>query len=208
MPILAQIGLSGVRISNHPKSLSAAAERFQKNHYLKLEGFLSPEALRFMQTKADAAGWKDFSDDGGSELENNPGPAIDSLLFFMNHPVLFQLIQSITGCAPIRSFVGRGYRLAAGTKDGMHWHDDCLDGRLVAVSINVSRARYKGGLLRIRKKKSPLETWPVPNQRAGDAVIFRVDEDLEHCVTPIEGRVPKTAFSGWFRSKGKFFDCF
>jgi hypothetical protein len=36
------------------------------------------------------------------------------------------------------------------------------------------------------------------------AIIFRVAEHLEHRVTPIEGKVPKTAISGWFCSRPRY----
>jgi hypothetical protein len=154
MPILAQISLSGVRLPKRPKALAAAAARFRCSHYVKLHRFLDPAMLGFVRRKLAASGWKNYRDDGGSEMESRPGAATDTLLFFMNHPALFERIRFITKCRPIRSFAGRGYKLVAKGKDAMHWHDDCLDGRLIAVSINLGRMRHKGGVLHMRKKKT------------------------------------------------------
>jgi hypothetical protein len=41
----------------------------------------------------------------------------------------------------------------------------------------------------------------LPNPGFGDAVLFRIDERLEHRVSNVEGAVPKIAFSGWFESE-------
>ena len=44
----------------------------------------------------------------------------------------------------------------------------------------------------------------VGNHTPGDAVLFRVREDLQHRVMPLEGTGARTAFAGWFRSRPEF----
>jgi hypothetical protein len=56
-------------------------------------------------------------------------------------------------------------------------------------------------LLSIREAKTRRMLCELPNPVFGDAILFRVDERLEHRVSNVEGAVPKIAFSGWFESE-------
>jgi hypothetical protein len=38
----------------------------------------------------------------------------------------------------------------------------------------------------------------IPNPGLGDAVVFRIGRGFSHRIRPVEGRVPRTAFAGWF----------
>jgi hypothetical protein len=118
----------------------------------------------------------------------------------LNDPQLFRLVRRVTGSRPIGCFTGRLSRLVGSRKLNLDWHDDVLSDRMVAISVNLSDGRYRGGTLQIREK-SRVECEAVPNLGLGDAIIFRIAEQLEHRVTPIEGKVAKTAFTGWFRSR-------
>jgi hypothetical protein len=46
----------------------------------------------------------------------------------------------------------------------------------------------------------------VANTGAGDAVLFRIAERLEHRVTSLRGDVPRTAYAGWFLREPRFAD--
>jgi 2OG-Fe(II) oxygenase superfamily len=74
---------------------------------------------------------------------------------------------------------------------------------LLALSINLGKQSYEGGVLEIRRHKSQ-ESVQVVNTEFGDAILFRLADYLEHRVTNVEGTVPKTAFAGWFRSQPDF----
>jgi hypothetical protein len=40
----------------------------------------------------------------------------------------------------------------------------------------------------------------VTNTGLGDAIVFRLSDDLQHRINEVRGAQPKTAFAGWFRS--------
>jgi hypothetical protein len=84
------------------------------------------------------------------------------------------------------------------------WHDDLGDYRLVAMSLNLSREVYSGGVLRIRHHATGQIVHAVANTGLGDAILFRITPELDHYVTEVEGAVPKTAFAGWFKSQPHF----
>jgi Rps23 Pro-64 3,4-dihydroxylase Tpa1-like proline 4-hydroxylase len=84
------------------------------------------------------------------------------------------------------------------------WHSDVGQDRLVALSLNLGREPFEGGLLQIRRADSPEIIAEIANRATGDAVIFRIDPSLRHRVGPVEGHVPRTAYAGWFRSRPDF----
>jgi hypothetical protein len=86
------------------------------------------------------------------------------------------------------------------------WHDDMVEDRLVAMSINLSTDVYLGGVLQIREKNSQQVIQEVANIGLGDAIVFRLAHSLQHRITDVQGKVPKTAFAGWFRSQPEFLD--
>jgi hypothetical protein len=134
-------------------------------------------------------------------------PAVPSLLnYLMNDPALFHLIQDLTGCPEIGCFTGRVYRLKPGGEFYDSWHSDLEGGRLIAVSVNLTSEPYQGGLLQIRRARSSTILEEVTNTTFGDAIVFRLADDLEHQVTGVTGSVAKTAFAGWFRTEPSFLD--
>ena len=127
------------------------------------------------------------------------------LEFLTNDQKLFEIIQQITGCDRIGCFSGRMYRMMPGRDHYDSWHNDMLEHRMVAMSINLSEGFYSGGLLQIRDRHSQQILHEVANLGVGDAIVFRLAHSLQHRVTNVEGAVPKTAFAGWFRSQPDFY---
>jgi coenzyme PQQ synthesis protein D (PqqD)/2-oxoglutarate-Fe(II)-dependent oxygenase superfamily protein len=188
-----------------PLELRSAREHFEQHDYLRLPGFIEPGLLRVIQRYLRRAGFRarEYAEIGHDlTLLNNPLWRV--LHFLMNDPQLFRLMRRVTGCPPIGCFTGRIYRMVARRGVELNWHDDKVDDvKLVAVSVNLSDAKYRGGTLQIREKSCDVSE-EVPNLGLGDAIIFRVAEHLEHRVTPVEGKIPKTALSGWFRSRPRY----
>ncbi|HXG57246.1 MAG TPA: 2OG-Fe(II) oxygenase, partial [Vicinamibacterales bacterium] len=112
-----------------------------------------------------------------------------------NDPVLFRAVEAITGCAALRFFAGSVYRLTAARGD-VPWHDDCVDGRRVAMTMTLAPEAYDGGVLQLRERDGH-EIRDVPNPGPGDAILFRIHPSLQHRNTPLTSGT-KTAFAGWF----------
>jgi hypothetical protein len=122
----------------------------------------------------------------------------------LNDPRLFAAVREVTGCDSIGCFEGRVYRMAPGGEHYDSWHNDLAEGRMVAMSVNLSREPYAGGVLQMRRR-GPKEVFAeVTNVGAGDAILFRLDSELQHRVTPVQGSTSKTAFAGWFKSSPTF----
>jgi hypothetical protein len=185
--------------------LALAREQFQACGYLNLRALLEPRLLTTLLDAIDRSEFRHRVHGGiGTELCAEQGPASGTLELLMNDPRLFETISAITGCQAIGCFEGRVYRLNPVSGHYDSWHSDVGQDRLVALSLNLGREPFEGGLLQIRRADSPEIIAEIANRATGDAVIFRIDPSLRHRVGPVEGHVPRTAYAGWFRSRPDF----
>jgi hypothetical protein len=201
--MLARLTRLGISCDATPSQILSARAHFEQHNYLRLPGFLEPRLLRVVQRHLSNSFFEKKYDKVGLELRLPKDPVPTVFRILMNDPKFFRLIRGVTGCGPIGCFAGRLYRLVARQGHAFVWHDDMVDDRKVAISINLSDAPYRGGTLEIRERSSAVHD-SVPNLGFGDAVIFRVDESVEHRVTPVVGEVPKTAYSGWFCTRPRY----
>jgi len=181
------------------QDVDALRETFDRQHCVKLPGFVEPQLLRQVHRLVAEAAFSEFVHDGiASELLMAAGVCTGVLDFLVNDPRLFEFIRAITGCAPIRAFVGRVYRRCPGTDHHDSWHDDLGRQRMIGMSVNLSAEPYDGGTFEIRRFGGDTLIASLPNVGFGDAILFRIADGLEHQVTDVRGAVPKTAFAGWF----------
>jgi hypothetical protein len=81
------------------------------------------------------------------------------------------------------------------------WHDDTIEGRLIAMSLNLSPRGFEGGLFQMREAKSNRMLLEIANTEPGDALLFRLSNNLQHRVTDVQPGEPKTAYAGWFNTQ-------
>jgi hypothetical protein len=197
------IQLSRDLVRFEPAAIPAARAHFDAHHWLKLRGFLSGALLAQVQAAIRLATFTEVIHQGVTPpsvdvcMEPNPTSALLELL--CNDPALFGVVDAIAGCGPLTRFSGFVYRLAPQAGHHHNWHNDLVQGRKVALSVNLEPEPYEGGLLQIRDRDSERVIEEVENVGAGDAVLFRIDAALQHRATEVTAGV-KTAFAGWFRS--------
>ena len=114
-----------------------------------------------------------------------------------NDAAVFNLVERVTGCGAIARFGGFVYRLTPTHGLEHHWHNDLIESRLVAMSVNLGPGMYEGGLLELRERASTRVLERVSNTGEGDALLFRLHETLQHRACPVTVGV-KTAFAGWY----------
>ncbi len=192
-------------------------EQFEERHCVQIPQLLGPPVFDEIARQVAGADFKPIRHEefqfGHAEGEEDVGfveasmdehtPAFALLHFLVNDPRLFEAVRKITGCDRIGRFDGRVYRMDPGAYSG--WHDDIGDGRMIAMSINLGREPYTGGVLSVREKASQEVLHEAPNRGPGDAILFQVADNLEHRITPVEGSVSKLAFAGWFKPSAGFF---
>jgi len=207
------IGIRGVGAnvpdfrSGSEGELAQLRERFDRDHCVRMDGFLDPELReRIIAGVEEASFYERSHGDIGLEGCMEANSTLATLLLAANDERLFRVIREITGCGPIGCFDGRVYRLEPGGEHHDSWHSDMADNRMIAMSLNLSREPYAGGVLQIRKRDSEEIVHEEPSPDPGDAIFFRIDESLRHRVTAVGGEVARTAFAGWFKSSPSFAD--
>jgi len=202
-----QIGNSGTSYSGSELDLQGWRDQFDSQHFVKFPALISPALLAALQRQIRQADFHERVHEGigdNRELCMTDNAASAALLFMVNDKSLFQIVQSVTGCDEIGCFQGRVYRVAGGSRHHDSWHNDIGEDRLVGMSINLSSDVYSGGVLQIRDRTSGEILSEAPNAGAGDAVVFRLSDRLQHRITDVEGVGSKTAFAGWFRAQPDF----
>lgn len=184
-----------------PEDVERLRSQFARTHWVRLPGLLEPHLLSLALSYIEQGQWREGGVSGFySESVLEIGPAVGLLRFVSNTPRFLEVVGEITGCDSLTWFDGRVYRM----KPSVHtdkWHDDALDGRLIAMSLNLSPRGYEGGLLQMREGKSHRMLAEITNTGLGDALLFRLSNDFQHCVTDVQAGEPKTAFAGWFSTK-------
>jgi hypothetical protein len=199
-----QVTRCGTEISSSTEVLEDLRSQFEQRHWFLLPRLIEPELLDLIQQEIDRGEFRERIHDGinsNKELCLTASAALAGLIFLINDEKLFRLIQEITHCDPINSFDGRVYRIVP--EQGHHdsWHNDIGEERLVAMSINLSREVFEGGVLQIRQRDSEKILSESANTGSGDAVIFRLGTAFEHRISNVQGDASKTAFAGWFKAK-------
>jgi len=178
------------------------ARAWQHDLCVRLPGFLHPQLLRKLQARLAADGaWKEhlqnLTEGESSELESDDSVARGLLTALFHNRALWDAVRGITGCDPIRSFHGRIYRMDPSAHEDV-WHTDVNGRYMVALSLNLTAAPFTGGELHLREAASKRMRVRVANTGQGDAIMFRIEDGLEHIVTTVTGAVPKIAWAGWF----------
>jgi hypothetical protein len=194
---------SGTSVSATAEELDSLREQFQAQHCIRLPQLLDATLLRVIQRQIETAEFYErVHEDGGvpppvdSCMRENS--ASHALHLVVNEPKFRGFVEQVTGCGRTGCFFGSVYRLVPGHTHYDSWHSDMVEGRMLAMSINLSTDVYRGGVLEIRDWESGHVSHGVANTGFGDAIIFRIARHLKHRVSPVEGTVPRTAFAGWF----------
>lgn len=129
-----------------------------------------------------------------------PDPAVGARFrFAFDDPALFGVIRHVTGCGPIGSFHALIYRVSPAATHVDDWHSDVDGNRLVGLSLNLGREPFAGGTLQLRRRGSPEVLRAGHLGAYGDALLFRIGDDLEHCVAAVTGTAPRVVMTGWFQ---------
>ena len=172
---------------------------------VKFENFLSAGMLSRIGQLLSAASFYDSIHKGiARESCMRKNALFDLFHFLLNDQIVFDFIQSLTGCKKIRCFRGRLYRLLPDARYYDSWHSDWDGKRMVGLSINLSPQVYEGGVFQIRLKGSQDLLSETANTGTGDALCFRLGKNRVHRVTSVTGQHPKVAFAGWFQNQPSF----
>jgi len=196
-----QLTPSGLQDSASPAEMARLRESFAKHQAILLPGFVSPALLAVIERLLPTAEFRPRVENGVElEMKLENGLLHHTLMFGLNEPRTFAWARAVTGCGPVGCFYGRVFFRQRVDGSGHHypWHDDLANGRMIGLSINLSRVPFSGGVFQLREKASQRMLLEHANTGYGDAMLFRVEPDLEHHVTRVTSDTPRLTFVGWF----------
>jgi hypothetical protein len=195
-------------IISEPDKITKLKTEFSERHCILLHQVLEPTLLsRLMKQLVDAPTRERVPGKSKGRIiarelcvERN-AVVLQAFTMLLNKPEIFRLIEDFTDSPPINSFLGRIYMMRPDSEHYDTWHSDYDGNRLIGLSMNLSSEPYSGGLFQIRERETELITGEIANIIPGDMHIFRISKKLQHRVTPVTGKVTKTAFAGWFQAQ-------
>lgn len=196
--------MTGVRQDDAGQAWAAARAAFDRGHVARVPGFFGDDVLAAFDRRLPDSAFRDRIEDGvclERWLADEWLLALVTVL--LNDPALFRAIDALTGCGPIGCFSGRVYE-RRGADQYYPWHSDCVQDRLVALSVNLSGRPYAGGVLQVRRAGATGVLAEIAHARRGDAALVRIDPSLEHRVTPVTSEAPRLVLAGWFRRRPQF----
>ncbi|HLW97194.1 MAG TPA: 2OG-Fe(II) oxygenase [Candidatus Acidoferrales bacterium] len=203
-----QLTKRGVAFESEPRWIEKLQADFACRHYILLPRLIDPAILETITEQLSVGRFVPRENRGiGTEYWLPQDVSLSTLHFLMNLPEFLRWLERVTACRPIGVFWGRLYRMEPAEGHSTNWHDDVSeeDPRRLALSLNLSPEAFVGGELELRDKISRQMHCRLANRGFGDAIIFRIGDNLEHRIAPVRGAVPKIAFAGWFRPSGASF---
>ncbi len=196
---VARLGRSGFRVLRHRRELAALRGRFRREHWIALPGLLEAPLLEALRRRLRRARFQAKRTSYDRCLGLRDGSLAAALCFHLNDPAMLKLVGYLTGDR-VRGCSGKIRRHVPGARHRLKWHSDAEDGIVsAAISIDLSRARVRGGGLQLRTRagaRTPRQAAQV--SRPGDALLFRVRPSLLHRHARVSGRVPRDSFAGGF----------
>lgn len=194
-----QLTWRGVRAQAGPQHVEALAAAFHQRRCVVVPQLLDAAVLQWIQQQLAISAFRAAAHAGmeSTELRLDDCTALGVLTFLVNDPVMLRFVEAVSGQPTLNRFVGRVYRRVPGVH-GDAWHDDIRPDRIVGMSINLSAGVYEGGIFEIRETETERPLGSIANTGFGDAILFPIDDALQHRVSPLSGAIAKTAYAGWF----------
>ena len=194
-----QLTFQGPRSQAGPDRVAAMALEFGKRRCVTVPRLLAPPLVEWLHRQLATAPFAARTHAGmdSTELSLQNCTALGVLTFLVNDPAMLRFVERVSRQPALTRFNGRVYTRLPGVH-GDTWHDDIRPDRLVGMSINLSAGLYQGGVFEIRDTDSKRPLGAIANTGFGDAILFSIDDALQHRVSPLSGTIAKTAFAGWF----------
>ncbi len=181
---------------------------FAQKHCFQIPSLIAGRKLAIVLDAVHTAEFYEFTHPSGSREQLSDDVRVARLLqFLLNETAVVKELESITGVGPLGCFSGHFYRMQPGGIHFGEWHTDCVNHRMLGMTVNLSSQPFEGGDLELRECDSDCESIRCCNNvRPGDALVFRIDPRIEHRVLSVRGTVPKLAYAGWFLEGSSWLD--
>lgn len=182
------------------RDVEALRHELSTRHAVVLRSFLSAGEREWIRARLDGASFRESTIEatGKTELLMEPNAISAFLLFKLNDPSVFGLVEAVTGAGPIAFFRGRTYRMFPGGRHFSPWHDDAVMDRIAAFTINLSPEPFEGAALQVKSAADDSLVTEIGDLSFGDAVLIEISRDYQHRNSPLLGSLPKTSYAGFF----------
>jgi hypothetical protein len=182
------------------RDIDALRLELRLRHAVVLHSFLDTDEREWIRRQLEQASFHQHTIEatGKTELLMTPNAISALLLFKLCDPEVFNLVEAVTGCAPVADFRGRTYRMVPGAGHFSPWHDDAVQGRLAAFTINLSPQPFDGARLQIKDASDDELVTELGELDFGDAVLIQISRAYQHRNSPLLGTAPKTSYAGFF----------
>lgn len=191
----------------------AAKRTFADRHFVVLPRFVEDSLLdRLVRQIAKAVFYEQHTVGGREQTMAEAGRVPWLFWRLLNRRDVFAAMQELVdtcndtfgarcdGDRQVRSFrTGRCFKQVQERGTKFFWHDDCGDGRLIGLTVDL--AEGAGGGIEIGYTRRQVARHPLVGQATpgfGGAVLFRIAKGLAHRSLLGAGTVPRCTFSGWF----------
>ncbi|MES1973390.1 MAG: 2OG-Fe(II) oxygenase [Pseudomonadota bacterium] len=198
---LAALQVASDTVSFTEDAEASVAAALAERPAIVLTGLLAPEFRRML----DPALRRPFVEQrveglpGMRQVEPGIQPASRALELALRRAPLLRWLERVAGCGPLIRVEGEVAEHRPGGEDYLSWHQDMhKPGRKLALVIDLSDARYEGGIFELRDRQSKQLLIRHHHDQPGSALLFRIDENLEHRVLPVRSGGPRRVFACGF----------
>jgi hypothetical protein len=194
-----QLTSRGVVAPGGPAATRALRDEFAARRCVRVISFFDRPLLARLQQQIEESTFVErVHGTIATELCMRKNACLGLLHFLVNDPAVFRFVEQISACEGLMVFLGRVYRMRADCGHYDAWHDDVRPDRRIGMSVNLGTEPFEGGVFELRRAETEEPLAAIANVGPGDALLFAIDDELEHRVTLMHGSVAKTAFAGWF----------
>jgi len=200
VPDAITIGSAAARTDDAPNALARARAALDESGAIAIPSAFEPSLLRTILAICRRGPYvPEYIDNIGWRTVEEHDVAGCALRFALQRPAFLRWCEAAAGCETLNLITGAVAEIAAGTDQGLGWHDDRNDGgrRQLAIAIHLSDEPYEGGLFEMCEKQSGRLLVQQGALPPGSVMLFRIDKRLRHRVTPVTSGGPRRVFAGW-----------
>lgn len=196
-----RVRISGSKtvIESDPTGDAELAGQFAERKCLVLDDIFEPDVIAILaRLRAEMTLVPDLIAADGGRLREEPPRIGQMLSMLLRRPALCAWLERITGVTPLRGVRGVIGQLDPGGQY-LGWHNDMNEPqRKLGVTVNLSEHPYDGGRFEMKWKDADELLLAFDHRRFATALVFFIDKQLFHRVTPVTAGGPRIVFAGWF----------
>jgi hypothetical protein len=198
MPPSIRITATETIIDTDPARDAGAVATFASQRGIVLDGLLAPELTAKIGAVWRKAAFVARAPSVGTRMIELPPRGGQMMQFLLGRkPLLDWLTRVAATPTPVAGVVGGIAQLRAGEGHALRWHNDAGADRLLGITVNLGDAPYEGGLFELRERDRDEILLTHDHKVPGSALVFGIEPNLLHRVTPLTAGGPRTVFTGW-----------